>query len=246
MTPSHAPAALLPAPDLRVPAARLSIQAQLGDAYKLYLLEDTEEKPVAVVLPASAVQPPAPPVNEVCCRRIAVSAGVAAGLRLAPAGGAAAQGLGELRYCRGGPSPLLANHTGPHPTSSPAPLPLWLQALLAAGLGAATVLTTLNINGAGLFNFVLLTFGFDAERVAAAVPGTLALLAILGEPGCSFCFLLLLSRAPFLSSLGQVGGGEWRCGALCGMQAGKGGAGRPLQRAAPPQGRSLSPPMPSP
>ena len=42
-----------------------AVQEELGDAYKLYLLEDTDEKPVAVVLPAAAVQPPAPPVNEV-------------------------------------------------------------------------------------------------------------------------------------------------------------------------------------
>ncbi len=43
----------------------LTLQAELGDDYRLYLLEDTEEKPVAVVLPLSAVQPVPPPVNEV-------------------------------------------------------------------------------------------------------------------------------------------------------------------------------------
>ena len=42
-----------------------SLQGELGDDYRLYLLEDTEEKPVAVVLPLAAVQPVPPPVNEV-------------------------------------------------------------------------------------------------------------------------------------------------------------------------------------
>ena len=45
------------------------MQAELGNAYKLYLLENTESKPVVVVLPATVVQPVAPPVNEVSLLR---------------------------------------------------------------------------------------------------------------------------------------------------------------------------------
>ena len=57
------------------------------------------------------------------------------------------------------------------------------QGLLAAGFVLLTALSTLNINGAELYNFVLLTFGFSPDKVAAAVPGTVALLAVLGERG---------------------------------------------------------------
>ncbi|KAL4425048.1 hypothetical protein ABPG77_001826 [Micractinium sp. CCAP 211/92] len=96
-------------------AARL--EEQLGDQYKLYLLENQEEQPVAVVLPLQSVLPQFGPLPE-------------------PA--------------------------------------------LAAALGAATLATTLNINGAELFNAALLTVGWDPEAAAAALPGTLAFLAILG------------------------------------------------------------------
>lgn len=53
-----------------------SLQEQLGNEYKLFLLEEQdpsqEERPVAVVLPLSAVQPQAPPVNEVREGRVLV------------------------------------------------------------------------------------------------------------------------------------------------------------------------------
>lgn len=57
------------------------------------------------------------------------------------------------------------------------PLP---EPALAAGLGAATLATTANINGGELFNAALLTVGWDPEALAGALPGTLAFLAILG------------------------------------------------------------------
>ncbi|EFN52941.1 hypothetical protein CHLNCDRAFT_137300 [Chlorella variabilis] len=92
------------------------LKDELGEQYKIYLLDSPEEKPVAVVLPVSAVQPQ--------------------GSSLAETG-------------------------------------------LALLLGACTLATTLNINGAELFNAALLTVGWDPELVALAVPGTLAFLAIL-------------------------------------------------------------------
>ena len=48
------------------------MQGELGDDYVLYLLEDQEEKPVAVVLPKDAAEQPLPAAQEVraacpCC-----------------------------------------------------------------------------------------------------------------------------------------------------------------------------------
>lgn len=40
------------------------LQEQLGEQYKLYLLEDQEERPVAVLLPADAVQTRVSPAAE--------------------------------------------------------------------------------------------------------------------------------------------------------------------------------------
>ena len=57
------------------------------------------------------------------------------------------------------------------------PLP---EQLLAAGLGLASVATTLNIFGADLFNAALLTANWDAAAVAAAAPGAAAFVGILG------------------------------------------------------------------
>ncbi len=74
------------------------------------------------------------------------------------------------------------------------PLP---EPALAAALGAATLATTLNINGAELFNAALLTVGWDPEAAAAALPGTLAFLAILGE----LLLLLLLLLLPCVCNL---------------------------------------------
>ena len=54
------------------------------------------------------------------------------------------------------------------------------EALLALLFGVTTLATTLNINGAELFNAALLTVGWDPEAVQGAVPGTLAFLSILG------------------------------------------------------------------
>lgn len=42
-----------------------SVQGELGDDYVLYLLEDQEEKPVAVVLPKDAAEQPLPAAQEV-------------------------------------------------------------------------------------------------------------------------------------------------------------------------------------
>ena len=39
-------------------------QGELGEAYTLYLLEDQEEQPVAVVLPKEAAEQPLPPLQE--------------------------------------------------------------------------------------------------------------------------------------------------------------------------------------
>lgn len=58
------------------------------------------------------------------------------------------------------------------------PLP---EPALAALLGLTTVATTLNINGAELFNAALLTVSWDPAAVTEALPGTAAFLAILGE-----------------------------------------------------------------
>ncbi|PSC68193.1 putative zinc metalloprotease chloroplastic isoform X1 [Micractinium conductrix] len=93
------------------------LQAELGEQYKLYLLENREELPVAVVLPLASVLP----------------------------------------------------QLGPLP-----------EQLLAAGLGLASVATTLNIFGADLFNAALLTANWDAAAVAAAAPGAAAFVGILG------------------------------------------------------------------
>ena len=41
------------------------MQGELGDEYVLYLLEDQEEKPVAVILPKDAAEQPLPAVQEV-------------------------------------------------------------------------------------------------------------------------------------------------------------------------------------
>lgn len=51
---------------------RCIVQGELGDDYVLYLLEDQEEKPVAVVLPKDAAEQPLPAAQEVraacpCC-----------------------------------------------------------------------------------------------------------------------------------------------------------------------------------
>ena len=97
------------------------LQAELGDQYKIYLLENQEERPVAVVLPLASVQPQVQPASE---------------------------------------------------------------ALLALLFGVTALATTLNINGAELFNAALLTVGWDPEAVQGAVPGTLAFLSILGGRGC--------------------------------------------------------------
>ena len=40
------------------------MQGELGEAYTLYLLEDQEEQPVAVVLPAGAGEQPLPALQE--------------------------------------------------------------------------------------------------------------------------------------------------------------------------------------
>jgi hypothetical protein len=40
-------------------------QGELGDDYVLYLLEDQEEKPLAIVLPRDAAEQPLPPLQEV-------------------------------------------------------------------------------------------------------------------------------------------------------------------------------------
>lgn len=47
----------------------LLLQGELGDDYVLYLLEDQEENPVAVVLPRDAAEQPLSPTQEVCCSR---------------------------------------------------------------------------------------------------------------------------------------------------------------------------------
>lgn len=54
------------------------------------------------------------------------------------------------------------------------------EAALAALFGALTVATTLNINGAELFNAALLAAQWDQTLVQEAVPGAAAFLAILG------------------------------------------------------------------
>lgn len=94
-------------------AARL--QEAMSD-YRLFLLEDQEEKPVAVVIPRESAQVNVNPVAE---------------------------------------------------------------AALAVVLGGVSVVTTLNVMGAELFNAALLTARYDPELVAAALPGTVATLAII-------------------------------------------------------------------
>ena len=96
------------------------LQQLLGnDSYRLFLLQDQEENPVAVVIPSSSA---------------------------------------EFQVV----NPLA-------------------ESLLAALLGATTIATTLNINGAELFNAALLTAKFDPDLIQQAfVPGTLATMAILG------------------------------------------------------------------
>ncbi|KAG7669072.1 hypothetical protein Ndes2526B_g00791 [Nannochloris sp. 'desiccata'] len=95
----------------------LRLKEQLGDTYRLFLLQDQDEKPTAVVIPAKSAE---------------------------------------------------------FQTASPT-----VELLLSLGLGFITIATTLNINGAELFNAALLTVKFDPELVSAAIPGTAAALAIL-------------------------------------------------------------------
>lgn len=103
-----------------------SLQAELGDEYKLYLLfsqergpDAGEERPVVAVFPLPSVTPQVAPGSE---------------------------------------------------------------AALAAAFGALTVATTLNINGAELFNAALLAVQWDPALVQEAVPGAAAFLAVLGAP----------------------------------------------------------------
>jgi hypothetical protein len=96
---------------------RKKLKDQLGDSYRLFLLQDQDEKPTAVIIPAASAE---------------------------------------------------------FQTASPT-----VELLLALGLGLTTIATTLNINGAELFDAALLTAKFDPELISAAIPGTLATLAIL-------------------------------------------------------------------
>lgn len=93
------------------------LKEQLGDSYRLFLLEDQESNPVAVVIPAES-----------------------------------------------------AEFQSVNPTA---------EVALALGLGLTTIATTLNINGAELFNAALLIAKFDPTLIASAVPATIATLGIL-------------------------------------------------------------------
>lgn len=158
----------------------IALQAELGDQYKLYLLENQEEKPVSAVGRKGVSHGPCTsvPVGVVPLRRVWRSS----------LGRATKRAL-----CK-----LCQSHAPPHrrlPCRSCAlqvavvlplasvlpqfgPLP---EPALAALLGLTTVATTLNINGAELFNAALLTVGWDPAAVSEALPGTAAFLAILGE-----------------------------------------------------------------
>lgn len=143
-------------------------QAELGDQYKLYLLEDQEEKPVRRwgggngCRSRSGTAPrvsSAMPLLEVPMPLHAHSCQLTIPLHNA-----------QLQVAVVLPLASVLPQFGPLP-----------EPALAALLGLTTVATTLNINGAELFNAALLTVGWDPAAVTEALPGTAAFLAILGE-----------------------------------------------------------------
>lgn len=97
---------------------KIRLREELRDDYKLFLIEDQEEKPVALVIPTKSAQ-----------------------------------------------------------TQVVNPL---TEGLLAVFLGIGTICTTLNVNGAELFNAALLTVKFDPTLVTSALPASIAFLTVLG------------------------------------------------------------------
>lgn len=92
------------------------LKEQLGDKYKLYMLENQEEQPVVLVLPESATEVEKPPIPD---------------------------------------------------------------GVLCLMFGIISLITTLNINDAQIFNAALLIAKFDPTLVAAAAPGSIAFLVSL-------------------------------------------------------------------
>lgn len=105
-------------PSVAYSKLKTRLNEELSSDYKLFLIEDQEEKPVAVVIPAESAETQV--VN--------------------PAA----------------------------------------ESFLAVVLGIATICTTLNVNGAELFDAALLTAKFDPTLVTGALPASVAFLAILG------------------------------------------------------------------
>ena len=164
-------------PTRHAPPIKTNTQEEVGDQYRVYLLEDQDSKPVAVVLPLASVQPEVPAVPEAALAALFGACTLLTTLNINGAGEARAGRPACLPVCvhasrgqagGGAGVPARHSHAAPAclvlpplpPTAPPAP-PTWTD----------------------MFNFLLLTFRFDPEATLAAVPGTLALAAILGVRG---------------------------------------------------------------
>ena len=144
------------------------MQGELGDEYVLYLLEDQEEKPVAVILPKDAAEQPLPAVQEVLQLLILcpVSMSLTAYLQTQLMGEKLLEGRATV-CC--------------------------LQIGLSVIFGLATIATTLNANGVLLLQPDQLDLSPSA--VLSALPGTLIFLALLGTVLICKLYLSCLSVA---------------------------------------------------
>ena len=134
------------------------MQGELGDEYVLYLLEDQEEKPVAVILPKDAAEQPLPALQEVPQLKIVVPSAQARPPCHSPQIYRYRFFIQELQEGRAAVCPL--------------------QIGLSVLFGLATIATTLNANGVLLLQPDQLDL--SPGTVLSALPGTLIFLALLG------------------------------------------------------------------
>ena len=160
------------------------MQDELGGDYVLYLLEDQEEKPVAVVLPKDAAEQPLPAAQEVrpacpCDKpcpmhshfgRCCVGTKCWHMVESLRRGDASTDSTGKGRGAHADP----AGNDIPAVVSRGAVLQIGLSVLF----GLATVATTLNANGVLLLKPDQLDL--SPGTVLSALPGTLIFLALLG------------------------------------------------------------------
>ena len=154
------------------------MQGELGDEYVLYLLEDQEEKPVAVILPKDAAEQPLPAVQEVHQLLMACPVPSAHALHrksMCPLDKLEASG-GQRRCV------LIAD-------------------CLSVLFGLATTATTLNANGVLLLQPAQLDLSPSA--VLSALPGTLIFLALLGMGPYSQAVPVMSQRCRSFTSSGQ-------------------------------------------